>query len=106
MCANGVVIKKINLRRKGLTLLQKYLRTLLRRDEGAQDGKGDAAARALRLFGHRRSAAAHASRRRADRVLDHRQSRSLGYRQADGAAGAAAADRADAATRRAELELA
>ena len=40
------------------------------------------------------------------RILDHRQSRSLGHRQADGAPGAGAAHRPDAAARRAELELA
>ena len=40
------------------------------------------------------------------RVLDHRQSGSVGHRQADGAPGAARADRAADAARRAELELA
>ena len=52
-----------------------------------------AAARTLRLFGDRRPAAAQAAGRRAARVLDHRQLRGLGHRQADGAAGAAGADR-------------
>ena len=66
----------------------------------------DAAARTLRLFGDRRPAAAEAAGRRAARVLDHRQLRGLGYRAADGAAGAAGADRRAAAARRAELELA
>src|ERR1043166_4990547 len=47
-------------------------------------------ARARRLLGDRRPAAAQASGRRAHRVLDHRQSRSMGHRQADGAAGPAA----------------
>ena len=63
-------------------------------------------ARARRLFGDRRPAAAEAARRRAHRVLDHREPRSVGHRQADGAAGAAGADRAADAARRAELELA
>src|SRR5262245_17798871 len=46
-----------------------------------------AAARALRLFGDCRSAPAEAARRGAARVLDHRQLRGLGHRQADGTAG-------------------
>ena len=41
------------------------------------------------LFRHRRPPAAEAAGRRAHRDLDHRQSRGLGHRQADGAAGAA-----------------
>ncbi len=41
----------------------------------------------------RRPAAAEAAEQRAARVLDHRQLRGLGHRPADGAAGAAGADR-------------
>ena len=60
---------------------------------GARNAQSHASARARRLFGDRRPAAAEAARRRADRVLDHRQSGSVGHRQADGAPGAARADR-------------
>src|SRR5258708_16033314 len=59
-----------------------------------------------RILRHRRPAEARASRRQAHRRLDHRQSRSLGYREADGAAGAAGAARGAAPARRTELELA
>ena len=55
--------------------------------------KPDDPARTRRLFGDRRPAAAEAAGRRAHRVLDHRQLRGLGHRQADGAATAAGADR-------------
>src|SRR6187397_983045 len=73
---------------------------------GSANAQSDAAARARRLFGHRRPAAAETAWRRADRVLDHRQSGSVGHRQTDGAPGAPRADRPADAARRAELELA
>src|SRR6266568_6691879 len=74
--------------------------------EGGGDDEPYDPARALRLFGDRRPAAAQAPGRGAARVLDHRQLRGLGYFSADGPPGAAGADRGAAAPRRAELELA
>src|SRR5579871_5881096 len=68
--------------------------------------RSHAAARTLRLLRHRRSSAAEIAWRRAHDCLDHRQSRSLGYFQADGPPGVAAADRCTLAAGRAELELA
>src|ERR1043165_105218 len=62
--------------------------------------------RARRLFGDRRPPAAEAARRRAADLLEQREPRGMGYRQADGAAWASRADRATDAARRAELELA
>src|SRR5262249_34002089 len=68
--------------------------------------KSHTSARARCLLGDRGPAAARASGRRATGLLDHRESRSVGYRQADGASGAARADRAADVAGRAELELA
>ena len=116
--ANGVVIGSNNPTRKPdrscrCAVAKVWSRALGKggRHEETHDpqesrGQVDAAARTGRLFSHRRPAAAQAARRSASRILDHRQSRSLGHRQADGAPGAGPAHRPDAAARRAELELA
>src|SRR5580704_15219699 len=75
---------------------------------GEEEGRSenDAAAGTLRLFGNCGPAATQAAWRSTHRVLDHRQSRSMGHRQADGTPGTGPANRPDAPTRRAQLELA
>src|SRR5262249_57483985 len=70
------------------------------------DRHPNAAARTLRFFGNRRSAAAQIARRRAARVLDHRELRSVGHWAANAAPGPACADRRAATAGRATLELA
>src|SRR5437762_10530226 len=74
--------------------------------ERGAHGKPHDPARALRLFGDRRSPAAQAAGRGTRRVVEHRQLRSVGYFPPDGPAGVTGADRPTAAAGRAELVVA
>ena len=75
-------------------------------NEGVNYGRPDDPARALRLFGDRRSPAAQAAGRGRIVFWTIVNLRGLGHLAADGAPGDSGADRAGAAAGRAELELA